>query len=267
MRLAKKQITDLIAIVTVCLRLDKECVTISNRKWTTALTVFAFCLAAVQGTASAAIVHVNENLNNNLVPSDFSLNITNTAGLANGRLQATAVNGTANLVYNTLPSNLSQIDISYRGHFGYSLWGTYTEVSFGGLPINLTHGVNEYTQGLNNFASIGGGGTSTSPLNYSNFEYAITVIDGQVSYTGTDSATNIQAFNLTHSDAGILLADINQIGFRTHNTTGTEPVWLDDISMQLHTVPVSAVPIPATVWLFGTALLGLIGFGKRRKAA
>jgi hypothetical protein len=29
----------------------------------------------------------------------------------------------------------------------------------------------------------------------------------------------------------------------------------------------SAVPIPATVWLFGTALIGLIGFGKRRKAA
>ena len=30
---------------------------------------------------------------------------------------------------------------------------------------------------------------------------------------------------------------------------------------------VSAVPIPATSWLFGTALIGLIGFGKRRKAA
>ena len=29
----------------------------------------------------------------------------------------------------------------------------------------------------------------------------------------------------------------------------------------------SAVPVPAAVWLFGTALIGLIGFGKRRKAA
>ena len=28
----------------------------------------------------------------------------------------------------------------------------------------------------------------------------------------------------------------------------------------------SAVPIPAAVWLFGTALIGLVGFGKRRKA-
>jgi hypothetical protein len=28
---------------------------------------------------------------------------------------------------------------------------------------------------------------------------------------------------------------------------------------------VSAVPVPAAVWLFGTALLGLVGFSKRRK--
>jgi hypothetical protein len=29
----------------------------------------------------------------------------------------------------------------------------------------------------------------------------------------------------------------------------------------------SAVPIPAAAWLFGTALIGLVGFGRRRKAA
>ena len=30
---------------------------------------------------------------------------------------------------------------------------------------------------------------------------------------------------------------------------------------------VSAVPVPAAFWLFGTALIGLVGFSKRRKAA
>jgi hypothetical protein len=29
----------------------------------------------------------------------------------------------------------------------------------------------------------------------------------------------------------------------------------------------SAVPVPAAIWLFGTALIGLVGFGKRRKVA
>lgn len=32
-------------------------------------------------------------------------------------------------------------------------------------------------------------------------------------------------------------------------------------------VSVSPVPVPAAVWLFGTALLGLVGFSKRRQAS
>ncbi|MDC1286283.1 PEP-CTERM sorting domain-containing protein [Gammaproteobacteria bacterium] len=30
---------------------------------------------------------------------------------------------------------------------------------------------------------------------------------------------------------------------------------------------VSPVPVPAAIWLFGTGIIGLIGFSKRRKAA
>jgi len=36
----------------------------------------------------------------------------------------------------------------------------------------------------------------------------------------------------------------------------------DNISVQL-----SVIPIPAAVWLFGTAMIGLVGFGRRRKQA
>lgn len=32
------------------------------------------------------------------------------------------------------------------------------------------------------------------------------------------------------------------------------------------TYDVSAIPLPATIWLFGTALIGVVGFSKRRKA-
>ena len=35
----------------------------------------------------------------------------------------------------------------------------------------------------------------------------------------------------------------------------------------LAAITVSAVPVPAAIWLFGTGLIGLIGFSKRRKAA
>jgi len=39
-----------------------------------------------------------------------------------------------------------------------------------------------------------------------------------------------------------------------------------DNDYALAALTVSAVPVPAAVWLFGTALAGLIGFSKRRKA-
>jgi ABC-type antimicrobial peptide transport system permease subunit len=40
---------------------------------------------------------------------------------------------------------------------------------------------------------------------------------------------------------------------------------LDNVSVLA--VNPNPVPVPAAVWLFGTALIGLVGFGKRRKAA
>ena len=41
---------------------------------------------------------------------------------------------------------------------------------------------------------------------------------------------------------------------------------IDDFAY-VETAPVSAVPVPPALWLFGTGLLGLIGFSRRSKAA
>jgi hypothetical protein len=40
-----------------------------------------------------------------------------------------------------------------------------------------------------------------------------------------------------------------------------------DYKISVLTSAISPVPVPAAVWLFGTALIGLVGFGKRRKVA
>jgi len=51
------------------------------------------------------------------------------------------------------------------------------------------------------------------------------------------------------------------------DTNHNRRTWEEIDSIQLHGVAASTVPVPAAIWLFGTALIGLVGFGKRRKTA
>ena len=57
-------------------------------------------------------------------------------------------------------------------------------------------------------------------------------------------------FRLSNSDHGVQ--------FNGTTTTISNLAIVDNLP--------SPVPVPAAVWLFGTALIGLVGFGKRRKA-
>ena len=61
--------------------------------------------------------------------------------------------------------------------------------------------------------------------------------------------------------------------FEDDNATGQREAFMGSADfIRIHndsstfTAP-SAVPVPAAVWLFGTALIGLVGFGRRKKAA
>jgi len=57
---------------------------------------------------------------------------------------------------------------------------------------------------------------------------------------------------------------LNGFGVYGYESGGftSERTYLDDVVLST-----SPVPIPAAIWLFGTALIGLLGFGKRRKVA
>ena len=239
------------------------------------------CLFALTQTAYASVITVSQNFDSALDPAgDWSLSATASAGIQGGRLQANSVNGSALLSYNPLPASLEQIDITYRGYFGYSNlprysqnWGTYNTVGLVGLSLEMNHGY----FGSTPFARMTGNDelALSKPQNPLEYDYAITAIDGLVTYSATDTNDGSPAFSLSYADAGIVLNSITALSFRSHNTTGINPVWLDDIKLQFRTAspelqfltasPPSPVPIPAAVWLFGTALIGLVGFSKRRK--
>lgn len=75
----------------------------------------------------------------------------------------------------------------------------------------------------------------------------------------------------TSGDGGYAILDLLSLGpVQTIVFSATPLAALRDDSTNDYAIAaasVSAVPIPAAAWLFGTALLGLIGLGKRRSRA
>jgi hypothetical protein len=78
-------------------------------------------------------------------------------------------------------------------------------------------------------------------------------------------------FNITGGDAaglfgpqaGVILSQSGYSGSFAANFSSGAFLGLSDT----FSASVNPVPVPAAIWLFGTALIGLVGFGKRMKAA
>ena len=59
--------------------------------------------------------------------------------------------------------------------------------------------------------------------------------------------------------------DVFEAAYGSPFTLNDNPNYDYQLDMFVDGVVVSAVPVPAAAWLFGTGLLGLIGFGRRKK--
>ena len=89
-------------------------------------------------------------------------------------------------------------------------------------------------------------------------------LDG-LGFTDVGFPINVATGNLMPAPVSGDLFGISFFG-ATASTSGPYSVnWTLDLFVA--PAPISPVPVPAAVWLFGTALIGLVGFGKRRKAA
>jgi hypothetical protein len=66
---------------------------------------------------------------------------------------------------------------------------------------------------------------------------------------------------------GVSCDILQGLQIRDFDGAGLDNALNDYVLADTYSISVSAVPVPAAVWLFGTALIGLVGFGKRRKAA
>ena len=60
-----------------------------------------------------------------------------------------------------------------------------------------------------------------------------------------------------------MVGELLQFGFANEATDwAPSSVFYDNLSF----AEVSAIPVPAAVWLFGSGLLGLVGVARRRKS-
>ena len=130
---------------------------------------------------------------------------------------------------------------------GYLLGNIKTAI--GGNPFDMLFSI-DVTNALFSFRTTPGTSTFTAYL------------DGAQQET-FNAATNGDAGDDTGRFYGFTGILFNKITISAN--TGIGSYNLDNL--QFNAAPLSAVPVPAAVWLFGTALFGLIGFSKRRKVA
>ena len=83
---------------------------------------------------------------------------------------------------------------------------------------------------------------------------------------GSTSGIDIDAFGFGLLDffSFVRLTDDTNEGLQTGDTVGAD---IDAVGAISSAPPVPQIPVPAAVWLFGTALIGFIGFSRRRNVA
>lgn len=90
---------------------------------------------------------------------------------------------------------------------------------------------------------------------------------------GLEVANNITGkYTPNSADNGVLEGsfDLGLLGLFDEQTGGSIITYLTMSCVNDEAIvgaEISAVPVPAAFWLFGSALVGLAGFGKRRKTA
>ena len=108
-----------------------------------------------------------------------------------------------------------------------------------------------------------------------NFYYSIPLLTTSQSGWTSQSLLSLTALNFFNLLDSTDKPDFSSSGgaitlgfFRANTTRGTGYVTdngIDNWSIAIHTPSPNPVPVPAAVWLFGTALIGLAGFSRRRK--
>jgi hypothetical protein len=75
------------------------------------------------------------------------------------------------------------------------------------------------------------------------------------------TAFDAASWGVSSADWLTILSNVTLFGIPTDAFDGADTIGIDNVTLSA----INPVPVPAAAWLFGTALIGLVGFSKRRK--
>ena len=164
---------------------------------------------------------------------------------------------------------ISGLNVAQASHINIVQNGDF---SAGGADWTLTGNTsyNSYNNNWNNGATGSSNAVLSQTLNTTAGSYY------ELTFTETQTSSGYQEFAVLWNGAQIFF---NNVGNDTSNNyiftnllaTDTQTVFSfnnrnDAAYNVLDNVSVSAVPVPAAIWLFGTGLLSLTGFSRKRNA-
>jgi len=178
--------------------------------------------------------------------------------------------------------------------------GVYTWESAGGNPdgyirYDVTQDgaggwISAPSQFLGNWSNLDGVGTLSYDHQIFNLGAAVFLVNVGAIIVGADGSSAQQIITLdppvvgswetfsmsileadwviTTGNWSSLLANVSSLSLKIEAVgNNDQPGDIDGIdNVFLSDTPLSAVPVPATVWLFGSGLLGLVGMARRKKA-
>lgn len=159
----------------------------------------------------------------------------------------------------------SNLAIYLQTGFAFSLGATsFTSDSFYiGIGNNLESGGDPNTD-IFSFVVYTGTSTPvpTAPLKVNGTAYPDALFSAQFNDTDATVFNGLSLPNPLPSSSAFEKIQEFQIIENTSTSGSIARFYVDNVSFTS-----TVVPVPAAVWLFGTALIGLFGFSKRRKAS
>ena len=214
---------------------------------------------SIIGTACACLAMVSFNVNAALID-----NGTYTSDDVSG-LDWLDVTETAGLSYNDV-----QTQLAIRGL--YEGWMYATAIQFNELISNYVgYAVNggekpNYFVGdrIDGLVVLLGSTLDTSYLD--EFGATFDATNGYAEGDGVDFSYGLLAQGTDWGPRRAMIMDDNREGMRDYSDAYEVVSYPDDpqISIGSYLIRTSVVPVPAAVWLFGSGLIGLIGFARRK---